>query len=163
MSGLIGVEKKDILNKTNMYEQIFPFLVGTNWKITSPQDANYNCIAWAANDINRFWWPDVDCHAYWPRGVPREETAESFIKAYQTVGFELCDNIDFENGYEKIAIYIGNDGKPKHAARQLSNSKWTSKLGQSHDIEHDLYSLNNSPSANPFYGEVKIFMKREIK
>lgn len=162
MNGLAGVEKKDILNKKYMYEINFPFLVGTDWKITSPRDPNYNCIAWAANDKNRFWWPDADLHAYWPDGVPREETPESFIKAYETVGYELCDNYNIEVGYEKIAIYIGKDGKPKHAARQLNNGKWTSKLGPQHDIEHDLFSLNNSPSAIPCYGEVKIFMKRKI-
>jgi hypothetical protein len=53
-------------------------------------------------------------------------------------------------GEEKICLYAKN-GKPTHAARQLSNGRWTSKLGPDEDVEHDLSDLEGrrygSPSA----------------
>jgi hypothetical protein len=58
-------------------------------------------------------------------------------------------------GFEKIAIYV-LDEKPQHAARQLPNGKWTSKLGQYEDIEHNaLEGLEGS-----IYGYVACVMKR---
>ena len=43
-----------------------------------------------------------------------------------------------------------------HAARQLPNGKWTSKLGKAEDVEHE------SPEdvAGGVYGEVVQFMRR---
>lgn len=38
-------------------EQLFPGLQGTSFEITSPRDRRYNCVAWAANDTRRWWWP----------------------------------------------------------------------------------------------------------
>lgn len=93
---------------------------------------------------------------YWPANITREETAEAFIELFASINYCRCDNHLFEPGYEKVAIYI-LDGKPTHAARQLPTGKWTSKLGQNIDIEHD------SPEAlnGPVYGNVAIFMKRK--
>jgi len=143
-----------------MYEQTFPFLKNTNWKITSIEDVSYNCIAWAAHDNTKWWWPKD--FGYWPNNVPREETINAFILAYESIGFQKCTNSSFQKGYEKIAIYVNKEDEPTHAARQKSNGRWTSKLGARHDIEHDLYSLNNSPTYTSIYGEPKIFLKRKI-
>lgn len=142
------------------YEKIFPFLSNTNWEITSPEDIKYNCIAWAAGDNTRWWWPSD--FGYWPENIPRQETMDAFIRVYESIGFQVCINHNLERGYEKIAIYVDEDGKPTHAARQKTNGMWTSKLGQLHDIEHNLFSLNNSPSHLSNYGEPKIFMKRRL-
>ena len=56
-------------------------------------------------------------------------------------------------GFEKVAIY-GFGFFYTHAARQLPNGKWSSKLGKAEDIEHD------SPDdvAGGVYGEVVLFM-----
>jgi len=59
-----------------------------------------------------------------------------------------------EPGMEKIAIFA-QGGKPTHMARQLENGRWTSKMGQSEDIEHALRDLEGV-----LYGEVALFMGR---
>ena len=40
----------------------FPGLETTTFRVTSPPDPNYNCIAWAAGRVAEWWWPfpDVD-------------------------------------------------------------------------------------------------------
>ena len=50
-------------------------------------------------------------------------------------GYHECDNADFEDGYEKVAIYADATG-PSHMARSLPNGKWTSKIMKMEDIEH---------------------------
>lgn len=50
-----------------------------------------------------------------------------------------CVDSSLEAGYEKVAIFVKNS-LPSHAARQLESGAWTSKLGPSHDIEHDALS-----------------------
>jgi len=37
----------------------------------------YNCIAFAAGETHRWWWP---MGAYWPEPAPRDETVDSFIR-----------------------------------------------------------------------------------
>ncbi len=103
-------------------------------RVTNPATKEYNCIAWAAGDDKRFWWP---LGGYWPPVVPRQVSLESFIKVFNNLGYEKCDNGDLESGYRKIVIYAQSDGIPTHAARQLDNGKWTSKLGKAEDVEHD--------------------------
>ncbi len=57
-----------------------------SFEITSPRTVAYNCIAWAAGETRRKWWPDKMGVAYWPKGVPREATLAAFIAAYATLG-----------------------------------------------------------------------------
>ena len=135
-----------------MLEANFPNLNG-NFKITSNADFRYNCVAWAYGENNKWFWPVERC--YWPANVTREETIEAFIELFASIRYQCCDNNLFEQGYEKIAIYAQN-GKPTHAARQLNNGKWTSKLGKDVDIEHDVAECLNGP----FYGKAVIFMRR---
>lgn len=40
-------------------EELFPGLRETEYTLTSPEDRGYNCIAWAAGDLSRWWWPDA--------------------------------------------------------------------------------------------------------
>ena len=139
-----------------MVEKIFPNLRISGYLITSPATAEYNCIAWAAGDTERCWWPDNNNVGYWPFGVERKETLDAFVKTYETLGFTICQNSNYEFGFEKIAVYVDAGGKPTHAARQLNSGHWTSKLGQLVDIEHNtLGGLENSQ-----YGVVAVFMKR---
>jgi hypothetical protein len=42
----------------NDLEALFPGLRGTDYRISSPQDRKYNCIAWAVGDTRSWWWPD---------------------------------------------------------------------------------------------------------
>ncbi len=95
--------------------------------------------------------------SYWPVNVPREETLLAFRKAFETLGYVICETPDLEENYQKIAIYLLN-GQPTHVARQLLNGKWTSKLGQDEDIEHD--SLEGL--TRDWYGQVAQIMKRKL-
>src|SRR5437899_2905929 len=40
-------------------EEVFPGLRGQSYRITSPADHRYNCIAFAAGDDHKSWWPDL--------------------------------------------------------------------------------------------------------
>jgi len=137
-------------------ETAFPSLAPSNYRITSPESPDYNCIAWAAGTDDRWWWPDNQYTAYWPDGAPREENLAAFIQAYSLVGYVPCDTSDYESGFEKIAIYTDERGKPTHAARQTQTSRWTSKLGKWEDIEHD----RPDNLAGRHYGSVTVIMKR---
>ena len=50
----------------NPLEIALPGLAGTNYRVTSPADDGYNCIAWAATETDRWWWPDPFGAGYWP-------------------------------------------------------------------------------------------------
>ncbi|PSO43049.1 hypothetical protein BRC19_03300 [Candidatus Saccharibacteria bacterium QS_5_54_17] len=134
-------------------EKIFPALRGC-YKVTSPQDDRYNCIAWAAGSTNRWWWPSQ--FSYWPEEAALECTIEAFEEVYRLLDYEVCEDSSLEDGYEKIAIYADSHGIPTHAAKQLQNGKWSSKLGGFEDIEHEsLWSLEGNN-----YGKVVLFMKK---
>lgn len=134
---------------------LFPGLVSCPFfQITSPEDENYNCIAWAADDTGRKWWPDSWNQYYWPSNVDRADDIRSFEEAYASLGFSKCDGPEEEEGYIKIAVYA-KGGKPKHAARLVRDKVWSSKLGDYEDIEHSLNALDGSD-----YGEAVLFMKK---
>ena len=121
-------------------------------KPTSPATPVYNCIAYALGQVDRWWWPHHDAH--WPLACPLEETIPVFQAAFRVFGYEKCENDQLEIGYEKIALYA-KDNKPTHAARQLSNGRWTSKCGQNVDIEHKLRELEGKK-----YGKVAMYFRR---
>jgi len=135
-------------------EAAFPGLIKGGFSITSPSTADYNCIAWAAADTGNWWDPHPDY--FWPSGIPRKYSVEAYIRAYETLGYTLCSTADYEQGYEKIAIYVNPDGEPTHAARQLESGHWTSKLGQIEDIEHETLAGVEGKE----YGSATAFMKR---
>jgi hypothetical protein len=136
-------------------EASFPSLQKTGYSVASPETVEYNCIAWAAGDNEKWWWPDQQNQYFWPPSVPRRETLEAFIRAYEFLGYSLTQDAKYEDGFDRIAIYVDLSGRPTHAARQLDPVKWTSKLGILEDIEHLLEAL-----AGPQYGYVAVVMKR---
>lgn len=142
------------------FYELFPFLNKNNHIVTSSPAENYNCIAWAAADDEHWWWPcEIDeqlDRIFWPQSVPREETLEAFSAAFETLGYQKCDDGSLEEEYEKIVVFAKGN-VPKHAARQLENGWWTSKLGPSEDIAHR--ELNNV--SGDLYGHPVIFMRRK--
>lgn len=139
-------------------ERFFPNLSTSRYSITSPAEKDYNCIAWAAGDVTAWWEPDPQYTCFWPDSIPRVYTVEAYIRAFETLGFTKCQDAGYEDGFEKIAIYVLSGGKPAHAARQLSSGLWTSKLGNSEDIEHEKLEALEGPS----YGIVAVVLKRQI-
>lgn len=105
---------------------------------TSDPDVRYNCVAWAvARDQNRWWQPDDPDEHYWPEALPRVEDFQTYQTLFEHFGFAVCDDAQLEEGLEKIAIFVFEDGGFSHVALQLPNGRWTSKLGDWEDIEHD--------------------------
>jgi hypothetical protein len=116
----------------------------------------YNCYAFAAGDNTQRWEPDPAQQYYWPPTVPREYTVPAFIQAYRTCRYEVCGDGLQERGYEKIAIYADGSGIVRHAARQISDGRWLSKLGDAEDIIHEApQSL-----ASPIYGQPVCYLRR---
>jgi hypothetical protein len=139
-------------------EAVFPGLVGNGYRVTSPRDGDYNCVAWAAGDTRNWWWPGQDAgKEYWPAGVARERTRDAFVAAFATLGYAACESELVEAGHEKIALFCHADGRPTHVARQLGDGRWTSKLGKAEDIEHPLHDLEGA-----VYGSVVLVMKRPV-
>jgi len=135
-----------------------PQLKSNNHSITSPQTHDYNCIAWAAGEDDRWWWPVQHPHAYWPPGIPRVETVDAFIQAFVTKGYSPCDDGTLQPATEKVVLYVDKFGKPTHMARQLRSGQWTSKCGPWCDISHH----NPDVVAGGVYGTVFIFLARSI-
>ena len=139
----------------NVARPLFPALNQTNSRPTSPADDAYNCIAWAAEDPERWWWPDPQEQEYWPPTVPRAETVEAFEIAFKYLGYSERTDASVESGKQKIALFVSEKGKPTHAARQLPDGWWASKLGQQIDIEHELSAIQG-----PKYGTVAVVLGR---
>ncbi|MSR78004.1 MAG: hypothetical protein EXS63_07265 [Candidatus Omnitrophica bacterium] len=118
-------------------EKSFPALVAQGYRITSEATVDYNCIAWAIEKDNLVWWPDTMSQFAWPEKLSREESLDVFVAFFRRFGYEACQNGEFEQGFEKVALYRDEHGRGSHAAKQLQSGKWTSKLGGDEDIEHN--------------------------
>ena len=137
----------------------FPNLTPKTSQITSPTAVTYNCLAWAAGENFRNWWPDPLYIGYWPPNVPRRETLHAFVLAYGVLGYRPCADGALEAEVEKIALYgKGAPGAetPTHAALQLASGQWTSKIGGLEDIVH------STPDAviGPCYGRLLCYLAR---
>jgi len=126
----------------------FPSLTTANCHRTSGKTWNYNCIAWAANCTRFAWWPSGD--GFWPSRCRREVTLAAFIEVFGALGYTKQTDDAWEPSRAKIAIFTDANGVPKHAARQISATHWTSKMGQDIDISHHLRSVEG-----PMYGSVR--------
>ena len=148
-----------------MLQNNFPKLLSDNgFKITSPIDPNYNCIAFACIYDDRWMWPGgeeqklYDGFHFWPDGVDDDTDVSSFIEAFEKQGFVRCDNCNHEEGCVKVAFYVQyGTSICTHAAREFEDGRWRSKLGKWHDIQHSTpYDIEG-----PTYGEVyPIFVKK---
>lgn len=136
------------------------------FRLTSPATPKYNCIAWAAAQDECNLWPynnegvpakSNGARFRWPRGIARDLSVESFHNLFRLNGFEPYDGTQLESGYEYICLYVNTDNEVTHAARQLPDGTWTSKLGQYQDIRHSLHSLEGE-----IYGKVHCIMRRQI-
>ena len=133
----------------------FPNAASEGYLDKSCKTPMYNCIAWAVGESHRSWWPNSEPDGYWPPGIPAKTTVYAFLTLFRSRGYTSCANGDHETTFEKVAIYA-LDNVVKHAARQLPNGDWTSKIGNSVDIEHStLRTLEG-----PFYGTVVRYLKR---
>lgn len=91
---------------------------------------------------------------YWPPDVPREYSTTAYVRAFESLGYSPCEDAGIERGFQKIALFARR-GEPTHAAKQLPNGRWTSKLGKLEDIEHALDGVSGEA-----YGAPILFMRR---
>ncbi|MCI0460355.1 MAG: hypothetical protein L0Z62_25665 [Gemmataceae bacterium] len=141
---------------TKELRRLFPGLRRGEYRITSDKTKRYNCIAWAAG-VDDDWWEACE-DGYWPDGVPEDGTITAARRLFESLGYTMCENADLEPGFEKVAIY-GDVLGYTHAARQLPDGGWTSKLGSLQDIEH----RTPEDVAGDEYGIVVHLMRRAIR
>lgn len=142
-------------------EDAFRSMVEAGYKVTSLESTDYNCVAHAARDQTLKW----DCPGfpvpgyYWPPGAMEGDHPEALASAFAAIGYERCQGGELEVGYEKVALYVDSSGEWQHAALQLPNGKWSSKLGHWEDVMHA------SPHCfgDSIYGNVIYFMRRAIE
>ena len=132
----------------------YPNLASEGYVPDSPDTPQYNCIAWAMGDASRWWWPHS--HYYWPPRCRLDNSVDAFIEMFVAMGFDECPDATVEAGYEKVALYALHDA-PTHAARQLPNGEWTSKIGRYIDMRHTLRGLEG-----PTYGRVVRYFRRRV-
>lgn len=148
-------------------KQIFPLLSNdSKFKISSPPDTNYNCIAWAFQLYKDRWMQppkgirvSLDAVTWWPDGVTEGMHIDCLIQAFEAIGFIQCESAQHEKGFIKVALYYNPQNKNwTHAARESRNGDyWMSKLGTSHDIHHGTpFTLEGDN-----YGKVYCIMKKE--
>ncbi len=133
-------------------DEQFPGLASAGYEVTSEPDNDYNCIAYAAGDTTAWWshagnyrWPDAG----------RSPSVASLIEVFSGLGFEICDDAEALEGFEKVALYA-KDGNWTHAAIQLPGGDWSSKLGPDEDIRH----ATPESLAGDTYGNIHCFMRR---
>jgi hypothetical protein len=116
-----------------------------------------NCFAWVVGDEARGWYPRGDPDlSYWPPGVRDDFTIDAFVEAYATLRFVPCADGALVDGIEKIALYADAGGAPSHAARQLADGQWESKMGTWEDIRHTTTACLEGGD----YGVVKVYLER---
>jgi hypothetical protein len=142
--------------------QEIPALAAADWKIKSPLDTNYQCIAWAACRTDRVWWPWDHPRFYWPPGFQKLQLGEPvpvdhFAAMFEAkFGYHRCPDSAREFGYQKVAIYANSLGVTHMARQHLLGQGWLSKLGEEEDIlHHTLYDVEG-----PAYGRAVLYMKR---
>ena len=137
-------------------EKWHPKLKGKDYKIIQTNEIleDFNCIAFVL-DIYNEWYGSSTKN--WTLNINRVPILENYIKYFKTFGYDICDNDKYVDGVEKIAIYIDENKRVTHAAKQF-NDKWRSKLGGSVIIEHKLEWLSGYDADN--YGEIGVIMER---
>lgn len=113
---------------------VFPNLTDDVHEIKSAYDRNYNCIAFAADDQTKWWWP-ASQDDYWPASVTNLVTMDAFVEAFGTLGYIECIDGSLESGFEKVALYgkpsAGGRIEPTHMAKQLPDGRGGSDISAS--------------------------------
>ena len=118
-------------------KRAFPLLDRTGLYVhRSPCEPTYNCIAFAVGDSEHWWWPGSSAPDWWPPDLRRDGSIAAFEEMFAFLGYAPCSDENYENGFEKVALFADGN-KPTHAARQeIGSGHWLSKLGKAYDISH---------------------------
>ena len=110
-------------------EGAFPNLAADGYTVASPKTQAYNCVAWAAGDASRWREPGI----YWPG--PTGDDLAALTGLFAALGYVPCAEMSLRPG-TKGSPYADDQGNWTHAAPQLPDGWWTSKLGPDEDILH---------------------------
>ena len=125
-----------------------------NFKLTSPETYQYNCIAYALGMLDR-WVDHVDIPWHWWPPVERGASIRHLVEVFRYFGFEECGMDDkVDDIYDKIAIYDISD-EWTHAARVVTDGIYQSKFGSSYDGLH-----SSGDVLKALYGSVCVIMRR---
>ena len=83
---------------------------------------------------------------------------ESLEELFAQPEYEQCNDRSPEDGYQKVALYE-IQGRFQHAALQMPNGRWSSKMGQGPLIEH----LNPESLSGGMYGDATAYMRKALK
>ena len=118
------------------WSEDFPRLTAQNHRITSPASATYNCVAWAADDVERWWQPGT----FWlPEDWPKDDFGLGALeRVFLELGYQSCDTgAELEPGFKKVALLAPNypGGKDalagvKHYYKGAVADEIMTKLGQ---------------------------------
>jgi hypothetical protein len=135
-----------------------PGLVGSGSNKSSEWSSSYNCFAFALGENSRWVQatPALGFKTSWPAAVARQETVAAYKLVFALRGYDQCKDAALEADYEKVALYVDVHGRPQHAARQLPDGRWTSKMGQDIDIEHPDVAILDDKT----YGRPSVFLRR---
>lgn len=141
------------------WQTFAPRLTGENCVAHSDPTEDYNCLAFAAGQV-QCWWepyiiPPMRPGIYWPAGVTPDNTVEAWCEALATVGFAVCGDTSHDSELVKVVVYRSGD-TATHAARQLRDGRWVSKLGDEADVIH----LRPEDVGGGIYGEVACVLAR---
>lgn len=137
----------------------WPSLNDEDFEFKSHFNPFYNCLAWAIN-VNTIF---VTMNYFQKKHGLDINNLDHSVNGYAKILEEFynylsCENGEYEKGFEKILLYGDNNNLWTHAARQIKEEMWVSKLGSCENIEHkNIECLNGNT-----YGEPKIFMKKVV-
>ena len=139
-------------------DEKFPLLVAEGYEVTSEPTDEYNCIAYAVGETDRWWTHFEGAGYYWPEHAGRSDSIQSLVEVFVGLGYELCEDAGNEPGFSKVALYADSEGDWTHAAVQLNDGRWSSKLGPDEDISHRTPQSLDSD----LYGVVNCYMRRPL-
>lgn len=161
VSGGNGRVWSEVTTPRQVVDDHFPTLARGGYRITSPPDDKYNCVAWIARDLRQWWEPALD-GGVWHRDVSEEELdagdLAEYLALFRSWGFIECAHGDLEGGVEKIAIYATGE-QFAHVAYQRSGGDWSSKLGKLNDVRHECVASLSGRGAHE-YPPARLFMAR---
>jgi hypothetical protein len=85
----------------------FPRLTPRNHRVASLATAIYNCVAWAAEDVEHWWQPGE----YWlPADWPKDDFGlRALERAFRRLGYESSAmDVGLESGFAKVALYFSS-------------------------------------------------------
>ena len=135
--------------------EAFPNLANENFEVVGGPSDRYNCVAYAANKKDQPW--DYNHRGHWPPWANRNDRIESLKQVFLGLECEECRDSELEDGYQKVALFEVQ-GQAKHAALQMPNGRWRSKIGDGPLIEHD----TPESLAGELYGNPTVFLRRML-